>query len=106
MSESEKATERYLTLEIKKIFGLSFKWSSLANRGVPDRICLFSPGIFALVEVKSEGKKPTKLQQYTIDIIRKMGFRVEVIDTKAGVDLFIQSIKEQIKCVSLTTLSS
>jgi len=106
MPESEKATERYLTQEIKKVLGLSFKWSSLANRGVPDRICLFSPGIFALVEVKSEGKKPTGLQQYTINVIRKMGFRVEVLDTKAGVDLFIQSIKEQIQCAQLTILSN
>jgi len=56
-----------------------YKFSSPGNRGVPDRI-LLRKGRIIFIEFKATGKKPTKLQYYIHKIIRKLGFKVYVVD--------------------------
>lgn len=42
---------------------LTYKFSSPANRGVPDRIFITPKGVVIFMEIKAPGKKPTALQQ-------------------------------------------
>jgi len=83
--ESEKVTERFLALQVAKIGGRSYKWSSPMCKGIPDRICVFPGGRVLFVEVKSEGKKPTPLQQHTLDDLTALGFTAVCVDTKEKV---------------------
>lgn len=50
---------------------LTYKFSSPANRGVPDRIFIGPTGAVLFLEVKAPGKKPTALQsKHLADINR------------------------------------
>ena len=95
IKESEKATERFLENECLKIGGLALKWISSNKAGVPDRICFFPGKIIKLVEVKSEGLKPSKLQSVTFAVLGKLGFPVAIVDTKAKVLAFIEEVRKE-----------
>lgn len=93
--ESEKKTESYLIERTRALGGQSYKWSSPNNRGVPDRICLFPFNTILFVEVKSEGKKPSKLQQLVLNKLKRLAAHVYVVNTKTEIDnLFYQLQKE------------
>jgi hypothetical protein len=53
----------------------TYKFVSPANRGVPDRIILCN-GKAMFLELKQEGKKPTRLQYYEMDRLHETGCRV------------------------------
>lgn len=84
----ERDIENYLKAQINSINGLTFKFSSPGNAGVPDRIVIHKSKV-VFVELKAPGKKVRKLQQYQIDKIRKHGIDVVVIDSIKGVDEFV-----------------
>lgn len=63
----------------KSLGWLCYKWVSPSNRSVPDRI-FFKNGKTIVVEFKAEGKKPTKLQQKTINKLRDQYILTHVID--------------------------
>lgn len=79
--ESEKLIERLLVAEIKKLGGMCIKLLSYHIIGLPDRLCLLPKAKIIFVELKTTGQKPRKIQVYTHNKIRALGFRVEVIDT-------------------------
>lgn len=83
--ESEKAIEKYLTEQIKARGGLCLKFAGVAEAGYPDRLICLPGGITAWAELKSKGKKPARLQQMRHAQLRKLGYRVYVIDSKDGV---------------------
>jgi len=80
---SKCISESYIELKIRHHaeirFCLTYKFSSPSRRGVPDRIFIHKGNVM-FVEFKRLGKKPSRLQQYTIDAMRKMGADVHVID--------------------------
>ena len=100
----EKTIEAYLVREVAKIGGVAEKFTSPNRRSVPDRIVWFPMydqtgrklsrdfGHVVLVELKAPGKKATDAQLRDHEKRRAMGFRVDVIDTKQGVDEFIRSV--------------
>jgi hypothetical protein len=51
---------------------LTYKFSSPAHRGVPDRIILYR-GRALFLELKRPGKKPTKLQERELGELRAAG---------------------------------
>lgn len=66
----ENKIKKYLTNKgawILKTFGNGFQRS-----GVPDLICCLN-GVFIAIEVKASNGKPSQLQLYNIDKIRKSG---------------------------------
>ena len=77
---SEKVIEKRLNEEVSKMGGWSVKLSAVYVAGLPDRMILLPDGIIFFVEVKSTGKKPTKIQQHIHEKIRRLGFEVYVID--------------------------
>lgn len=56
------------------------KLNVISRRAFPDRIFFFPGGRPTLIEFKRLGKQPTKLQQFTIDVLRKLGYEVHVVD--------------------------
>lgn len=91
----EKDIEKYLTDRVRKTGGRAYKFVSPGNAGVPDRIVLFPEGRITFIELKAPGKKPTPLQMAAGRKIEGLGFSVLVIDSKEGVDQFIQEISRE-----------
>lgn len=78
--DSEKLVERKLVEGCKFIGGICIKLLSNHFIGLPDRLCLFPNSRLVFVELKTTNKKPRKIQLHVHSILRKLGFRVEVID--------------------------
>ncbi|KIR03789.1 hypothetical protein P261_02604 [Lachnospiraceae bacterium TWA4] len=76
----EKEIEQQLVKEVKKQGGICPKFVSLGYDGMPDRLVFLPEGRFALVELKSPGEKPRPLQLARHRLLRKLGFKVYVID--------------------------
>jgi len=79
--DSEKLIEKTLAAEVKSLGGWSLKLLCQFVSGLPDRLVLLPGGIIFFVEVKSTGKKPTAVQRLVHEKLRRLGFRVEVIDS-------------------------
>ena len=87
--ESEKAIEAYLVRKVKEVGGICLKYSSSSVTGYPDRIVMLPGGVTVWVELKSKGQHPEKRQVIRIGELRAIGQRVEVIDSKEGVDTLL-----------------
>ena len=80
MSYSEKQIEHALTLMVKARGGIAPKFVSPSFAGMPDRLVLLPGGVFAFAELKAPGMKPRALQVARHEMLRRLGFRVYVID--------------------------
>lgn len=80
--DSEKLLEKTLRERIKNLGGIALKFHCLSFTGFPDRVVLMPFGRIYFVELKSEGKKPTKIQLAVHKILRDLGFSVWVVDTQ------------------------
>lgn len=78
----EREIEKKLVLETKNMGGLSLKFTSPGFVGVPDRLVLLPKGKLAFVEVKRKGEKPRAIQVSRHKLLRKLGFKVYVLDSK------------------------
>lgn len=75
----ERDIEKQLSIEVKARGGLCEKWKS-GTVGWPDRIVLLPDGKIVFVELKSQGKKPRAIQFYRHTQLRRLGFKVYVLD--------------------------
>ena len=90
--ESEKTLEARLVREIEARGGMALKYTSQFHRGIPDRICLLPGDITVFVELKSTGKKPTKLQEHAIKRLQDMGYLTAVIDCTEDLEYLLRFI--------------
>jgi hypothetical protein len=88
----EKEVEKFLVREVKKIGGVSFKFISPGNAGVPDRIVILPTGKVVFVELKNKGKL-TRLQEVQIKKISNLGADARVLRGIEGVREFINEIQ-------------
>lgn len=89
----EKKVETYLVQQVEKRGGLCVKFPPVFFAGFPDRMVLTNDGVTIYVETKAPHiDKVDPLQRIVHGKLRKRGHRVEVINTKAGVDDFVNSI--------------
>ncbi len=91
-TETEAQIEGYLVNKVRALGGECYTWVSPSNRGVPDRIVLMPGGQAWFVELKTAGKKPSDLQEHTLQRLRELGFPALVLDSKAHVDGFVASL--------------
>ena len=77
---------------MKKRGGICPKWVSPGFDGVPDRIVLLPHGKFAFVEVKAPGEKPRPLQVSRHKLLRRLGFRVYVLDDMSQIGGILDAI--------------
>ena len=89
----EKKIERKLSLMVKKRGGICPKWVSPGYDGVPDRIVLLPDGCVGFVEVKAPGQKPRPLQTARHHVLRKLGFRVYVLDSEEQIGGILDEIQ-------------
>ena len=76
---AEKKLEKRCT-DVAKAHGwYSRKFSSPANRGVPDRIFI-KTGDVVFIEFKAPGNEPTEMQEHEMHLIRKHGGNVTWVD--------------------------
>lgn len=76
----EKEIEQKLVKAVKASGGIAPKFVSPGFDGMPDRLVLLPRGIMAFAELKAPGKKPRPLQLARHRLLRKLGFKVYVID--------------------------
>ena len=92
-AESEKTLERRLAAEVRRLGGMAVKQTAQYHRGLPDRIVLMPHGLTYFAELKSTGRKPTKLQDDTMAELRRLGFPAAVIDGTEGLDAFLSLLR-------------
>lgn len=90
----EGRIESYLKKQCELHNFLCYKFTAPSTMGVPDRIVIGN-GRVVFVELKAPGKKPRPLQLVIHKKMREHGAEVIVIDTKQGVDAFIQQLIEK-----------
>ena len=95
--ESEKTLEARLVREIERRGGMALKYTSQYHRGIPDRICLLPGGLSVFVELKSTGKKATKLQEYAMKKLAEMGHAVIVIDNTSDIEWLLEVIDNTLR---------
>lgn len=83
---SEKAIERYLCDVVKKLGGVCLKYSNANMVGYPDRVALMPGGALYLFELKSKGRKTSKVQDIRIDQLARIGYTVYVCDSKQSIN--------------------
>ena len=94
--ESEKTLEARLVREIEARGGMALKYTSQFHRGIPDPICLLPGGLSIFVELKSTGKKPTKLQGHAMKRLNEMGHTTTFVDITEKLECILLLIDEGI----------
>ena len=96
---SEKDLERTFSDQLnrtKKVWVI--KLLSTFIKGLPDRMILCKGGYVGFAEIKTTGKKPTKIQLYIHDKLKTLGFQVFIIDDIESRDIaisfFLKNVKE------------
>lgn len=92
ITESEKALEARLRIEVEKRGGMAIKHTAQFHRGMPDRIILLPNGVTIFVELKSTGKKPTALQLHAMEKLRSLGFPCFVVDSTPALENVLKII--------------
>ena len=88
----EKQIERKLVNEVKAAGGIAPKFVSPGYDGMPDRLLLLPGGRMAFVKVKAPGEKPKPLQTARHRLLRKLGFKVYVLDAATDIDLILKEV--------------
>ncbi len=78
----EKQIERKLVIAVKNSGGTALKFISPSFSGMPDRLVLLPGGRVAFVEVKASGKLQGPLQVARHGMLRRLGFKVFVLDSE------------------------
>lgn len=89
----EKTIEQKIVTAVKKAGGICPKFVSPGFDGMPDRLLLLPHGRFAFVEVKAPGQKPRPLQETRHEMLRRLGFRVYVLDDAEQIGGIIDEIR-------------
>ena len=88
----DKKIEQKLVTAVKKHGGICPKFVSPGFDGMPDRLLLLPHGRFAFVEVKAPNQKPRPLQLSRHRLLRRLGFRVYVLDALEDIDKIIKEV--------------
>ena len=89
----EKQLEHKFTRAVKSAGGLALKFTSPGFDGMPDRIVLMPEGKIAFVEIKATGCKPRPLQESRHGMLRRLGFKVYVLDDAGEIGGLISEIQ-------------
>lgn len=76
----EKIVEQHLVKAVKSSGGIAPKLVSPGFDGMPDRLVLLPGGKIGFVEVKAHGKEPRPLQVARHGLLRRLGFKVYILD--------------------------
>lgn len=88
----EKVIEQKLVKAVKAAGGIAPKLVSPGFDGMPDRMVLMPGGRTGFVEVKVPGEKPRPLQTSRHRLLRRLGFRVYVLDNAEQIGTILREI--------------
>lgn len=91
----EKYIEQKLVQAVKAMGGIAPKFTSPGFDGMPDRLVLLPGGRMAFVELKAPGKKPRALQLARHRLLRRLDFKVYVIDRLEQIESVLDEIGEE-----------
>lgn len=95
----ETVIEKYLYDECKKLNGKAVKFHDPSRRGAPDRLCLFHFGILGFVETKRPKGGALSVHQISYhEWLRDRNFPVFTCYAKVQVNIFIETMRHEIKC--------
>lgn len=89
----EKYIEQKLVKAVKAAGGMAPKFISPGLAGMPDRLVLLPGGKMAFVEVKGYGIKPRPLQIKRHETLRRLGFKVYVLDEQREIGVILNEIQ-------------
>ena len=89
----EKQIEQKLVQAAKDMGGIAPKLMSPGFDGMPDRIVLLPGGHMGFVEVKAPGEKPRPLQLSRHGLLRRLGFKVYVLDDEQQIGGILDEIR-------------
>ena len=89
----EKQIEQKLVKATKNMGGIAPKFVSPSFDGMPDRIVLLPGGHIGFVEVKAPGEKPRPLQLSRHGLLRRLGFKVYVLDEEQQIGGILDAIR-------------
>lgn len=91
----ERDIERRFTATVKQAGGIALKFTSPGQDGFPDRLVLLPEGRIAFVEVKATGKAPRVLQLRRHEQLRRLGFKVYVLDRPEQIDQILEDMRNE-----------
>ena len=91
----EKSIEKELVSAVEAMGGIALKFTSPGFDGMPDRLVLLPGGRMGFVELKTPGKKPRALQLARHRLLRRLGFKVYVIDGIEQIDGVLEEIDHE-----------
>ena len=89
----EKFIEQKFVKAVKAAGGIAPKFTSPGFDGMPDRIVLMPGGRMAFVEVKAPGQKPRALQLSRHKLLRRLGFKVFVLDDTGQIGGIVNEVR-------------
>ena len=92
MKPLERDLERKVTAYAKSRDVICYKFTSPANRGVPDRILIGPTGLVGFLELKRPGGLPTSLQMHVLTTLARRGATVAWTDSLDRAKLFIDDL--------------
>jgi VRR-NUC domain protein len=91
----ERTIEQKLAARVKAMGGIAPKFTSPGFDGMPDRLVLLPCGRMGFVELKAPGRKPRPLQLARHRLLRRLGFKVYVIDEINQIDSVLEEIDHE-----------
>lgn len=89
----EKIIEEHLVKAVKNSGGIAPKLVSPGFDGMPDRLVLLPGGKIGFVEVKAPGKEPRPLQVARHGLLRRLGFKVYILDAPEQIGGILDGIR-------------
>lgn len=89
----EKIIEQHLVKAVKSSGGIAPKLVSPGFNGMPDRLVLLPGGKIGFVEVKAPGKEPRPLQVARHGLLRRLGFKVYILDAPEQIGGILDEIR-------------
>jgi len=91
----ERTIEQKLAARTRAMGGIAPKFTSPGFDGMPDRLVLLPGGRMGFVELKAPGRKPRPLQLVRHRLLRRLGFKVYVIDEINQIDSVLEEIDHE-----------
>ena len=88
----EKIIEQHLVKAVKNSGGIAPKLVCPGFDGMPDRLVLLPGGKIGFVEVKAPGEKPRPIQASRHRLLRRLGFKVYVLDGAEDIPRILDEI--------------
>ena len=92
----ERDIEKWLVSLVKRMGGEAFKFVSPGNDGVPDRLVCMPGGRVYFVELKTDEGRPSGIQQWQMERLRRLGLNVHLITGMEEAVRFIEMLRKEV----------